>query len=215
MAPKKAVSAAQIKEDIAKITAKFMGNEPDADTTVHLGDGEFVKVYQYNGEKWEFIKRVTKAEADEEDDDDKSDDDDDISDTEPTTDKASSSEKTSSKPNAKEVAKKGKSPVDKKKTDFTLTSLKNAIENNDKITALIMIEKMMDKYGDDIMTKPKKTKRVTDPNKPQSDYHKFMAEKLSELKGDKTVPHNARMKVVSKLWAEKKAADGLAAAKSE
>lgn len=203
MAPKKIVPAAQIKDDIARIIKKLDGEAEDGQV-VHLidSDPDFIKVYQFKGTAWQFMKRITKEEADDESsEDDNATEKPTQSKDEQPTDEQPTEKKKILKKEEKSVKPK---PEKKKKAMFTLTDLKDAVQNN-KTEALVMIDVLIEKFGADILT-IKKTKRQADPNKPKSEYHQFMAEKLGEMKGNKDIPVNERMQHVSKMWKEKKTA---------
>ena len=208
-----APSAAQIKKDVAEIK-KLIKHEPEDEEYVHLPDSsdeEYVKVYQYLKNEWKFIKRITKQEAEAELDD--SDEDDAESDEETETDaknnKAVKPEAVKNNVEKKPVVSDDEvkpKKTRKSKKNFTLTDLQEMIDN-DQDKAKEMVQALIDKFGDDLMSKRGRgAKKEKDPSKPKSEYHQFMADKLGEMKGNKDIPVKERMQKVSEMWKQHKAA---------
>ena len=163
-------------------------------TIVHvpeiLNEGQ-VKKYIYKDNNWVFVKRMTQAEADEDD-------------------ATSVTDETKLVEEAKKVPK----PV--VEAPFMLSDLMKAVEDLQLDAAMGMIERMIHMLGNDVMMKQdnqdhqeksrkrgiKKRKSTEEGGAPKekSAYHAFMSKMLMEMKGDKDIPRNQRMKIASQRW---------------
>jgi hypothetical protein len=92
-----------------------------------------------------------------------------------------------------------------RKSPFTLDDLINAINTNKTAAALKMVNRLKEKYGNDIMKvrKPRSTgKKSTDddaPTRKRTAYIEFVASEMPKVTAE-NVPHAERMAVISARW---------------
>ena len=220
MAPKVAgaPTAAQLKKDLAELAKSYKDEQPDEGEIVHMEDkNDMVKVYEYTNGAWAFVKRITKeeAEAEAEEAEEEAAEADESDNAETDTEEEAQAEPPKVKVTAvhdsdpeTEPKGKGKKPRARKADTFTLCELKGVVTDGNTEKAIAMITQMMEKLGDDIMMKRRRTAKAKTAadgeEKPKSAYHRFMSEKLLELKNS-DIPVKERMKVVGQMWKDEKA----------